>query len=897
MASSSNDADLPSMASRSNDADLLDLAFSSNDADLLDTVAGEKRMLDNKDEANTDSQPPSKRLQMEKKSTQIVDFNAVREAPVVVDFNAVKDGTATPVRPSSTGGGAAPLDRRAQEREQLEQAKTPAIRDELETIKTELERIAEQEKELQIKKNGLKEREKQIHVALENKVKERKAAAVNALEQAVSRARHCSGSDDKPALETSKVTIETCLSDLQKMPQTQQDLRLCSEATRQLRETEKALRKLKEKESAAEEAQMMLTDALEKANLQPSEEEEKLKDAKRSLSEALGKARKKDASVNHSELFNRCMAQESELDCMIKAKPVATKLSAALSAALETKELRELKEAIRRATNVPDIVAAKFHPPNLLDDARATVTSLEKAEQEARDLERREAANRAAELAAEKARQKSLEKAAKLKEAEERKKEQQEAKEAERRKAKEAKDAEQLQAKVYMARTELEKAMCIPRDLAASTLTSEELLEGVGKLNLITTLSKALAKAQRLEQGLISNDLILSANSQMEALKKRKEDLKKYEEQRKKKDTKGGQCLHEKLKQIMSSMLEEQVTDLDDDDEASLTAPATVNSTSTSLGPGKFLGYLSELKLKNFEYAEPQQATKSLKEVLQHEGVPNGDDQAVAAIRAEFERLGDDDAHAEYKLVLRYVLDEEAGSCKKKWQHGLILDCNPSGEVREDRSIVGEDGAAHGKRLVHFVEEINREQEHCLTTAEVAAIRLYTTAAYKLINEGLREGDDAAPRHPLPVTVQCLDSGLKKLREKQRRDPQANREVELWRGIRDTKVPLDFLRGGGTELAPMSTTPSLKTAVEYSQSDWPMLLRITSKNWGQRGADITSLSAFPTEQEMLFPPRSVLFPIYSGAGPSELEVSVGQGTPKKWHIYDVEIQILAADKA
>lgn len=242
-----------------------------------------------------------------------------------------------------------------------------------------------------------------------------------------------------------------------------------------------------------------------------------------------------------------------------------------------------------------------------------------------------------------------------------------------------------------------------------------------------------------------------------------------------------------------------------------------------------------------------------------------------------------------------YVLDNEAGSEKKVWQHGLILDCDGDGNVRPDRTVTGPDGATRGKRLADFVEEMKqqRPQASRLTTAEVAAIRLYTTAAYKLINDRLREGDDAAPQHPLPMTVLCLDSGVKKMRIA--KDDGSTEEMIVWRGIRDTKVPPNFLRGGGTELAPMSTTLSLETAIHYSKSDYPMLMRITSERWAHRGTDVTWLSAFPKEREMLFPPRSVLFPKKSGAGPIELEVTVG-AEKKKWRIYDVCVNILAANQ-
>ena len=49
----------------------------------------------------------------------------------------------------------------------------------------------------------------------------------------------------------------------------------------------------------------------------------------------------------------------------------------------------------------------------------------------------------------------------------------------------------------------------------------------------------------------------------------------------------------------------------------------------------------------------------------------------------------------------------------------------------------------------------------------------------------------------------------------------------------------------------MSTTKSLQTAVEYSSSETPVLMRISSEDWSMRGADVAFLSAFPSEKEMV----------------------------------------------
>ena len=43
-------------------------------------------------------------------------------------------------------------------------------------------------------------------------------------------------------------------------------------------------------------------------------------------------------------------------------------------------------------------------------------------------------------------------------------------------------------------------------------------------------------------------------------------------------------------------------------------------------------------------------------------------------------------------------------------------------------------------------------------------------------------------------------------------------QMDFWRGMRNRKVPDEFLERGGTELAPMSTTSNLVVAMQYSVS-------------------------------------------------------------------------------
>ena len=83
-----------------------------------------------------------------------------------------------------------------------------------------------------------------------------------------------------------------------------------------------------------------------------------------------------------------------------------------------------------------------------------------------------------------------------------------------------------------------------------------------------------------------------------------------------------------------------------------------------------------------------------------------------------------------------------------------------------------------------------------------------------------------------------------------------------YRGLKDVEAHDEFFERGGTELAPMSTTSDLAVAVQYSRSvsSTSILFRIRTRSSMERGADISLLSAFPGESEILFPPLVYLQP-------------------------------------
>ena len=211
---------------------------------------------------------------------------------------------------------------------------------------------------------------------------------------------------------------------------------------------------------------------------------------------------------------------------------------------------------------------------------------------------------------------------------------------------------------------------------------------------------------------------------------------------------------------------------------------------------------------------------------------------------------------------LHYVLHEEAGSSPKGFQGGRKRDCGPDGNVLKER-LVTDNGVTRPMVLADFVKLAQKEAPS-IKEQHVAALRFYTTAAYMSINDPLRdlERKEAGQPHKLPITVAFIQHALKLLREVESRSPQKNKQVDLYRGMRNVSVPEEFAHDGGTELALMSTTANLRTAVEYAASTRSVLLRLRTRNFMTRGPGVAFLSAFPGEQEYLYPPLTYLQPVH-----------------------------------
>ena len=275
------------------------------------------------------------------------------------------------------------------------------------------------------------------------------------------------------------------------------------------------------------------------------------------------------------------------------------------------------------------------------------------------------------------------------------------------------------------------------------------------------------------------------------------------------------------------------------------------------------------------------------------------------AIVAEVEAAGTDDD----RECLNYILHEVAGKSERTFQNGWRRDDDPR---------------RTGMTLDSFVRD-TRSQEARLSEAHVVAERLYTTAAFRSLNNPLRDivGSDP-PRlrvpHPMPCTIAFIYEALKKMRavtttgedaadaligkpplpreqnveaaelgesplaateavamangeasapaRKTRsgsdaKDGGPSKTRYLWRGMRGLRVSASFLEQGGTELAPMSTTNDMKIAVKYTRPEpggFALLFMLKVESFMSLGADLAYLSAFPQEQEFLYPPLTYIKP-------------------------------------
>lgn len=219
--------------------------------------------------------------------------------------------------------------------------------------------------------------------------------------------------------------------------------------------------------------------------------------------------------------------------------------------------------------------------------------------------------------------------------------------------------------------------------------------------------------------------------------------------------------------------------------------------------------------------------------------------EGVEAISREIQAYGgeEDRANLEYILEQRAVEKEVLGN---------------------DRTMRFQDRGHTGLSLDDFCA-MPAAKIADLKRHEVLALRLYTSSTFRRINTPLRERAKMSPElwlthpHPLAATTYFIYQSLKKLRAvnmNQKFDSQI-----LWRGMKNVDVNALFLTVGGAELGCMSTSSDLSVVARYAQSGNPLVFKIKIDSPMDMGADISWLSLFPEEREILYPPLTFLQPV------------------------------------
>jgi len=180
-----------------------------------------------------------------------------------------------------------------------------------------------------------------------------------------------------------------------------------------------------------------------------------------------------------------------------------------------------------------------------------------------------------------------------------------------------------------------------------------------------------------------------------------------------------------------------------------------------------------------------------------------------------------------------------------------------------------------------------REAHAFLTRDEVLAVRLYSGPSYQPINNFLRQvanlsdeyraGVAQSPTLTYAATVGHLCRAIRKLSAVVSTE---DAEMPLYRGVRG-ELPNSFWSLGelndvcATDTAFMSTSRQCETPVHYMASGTPNVLwklepKPETDDGFHFGADISMLSQFAAEKEVLFPPCTMLIVKDESATPTDM---------------------------
>jgi len=230
-------------------------------------------------------------------------------------------------------------------------------------------------------------------------------------------------------------------------------------------------------------------------------------------------------------------------------------------------------------------------------------------------------------------------------------------------------------------------------------------------------------------------------------------------------------------------------------------------------------------------------------------------------------KISSDEYYARLARGVEAIEEEVRASGNKEMIECLdyVLHCTAGVGERADIQFSNgkRDRGRRGETFEYFCSHPDAAAAE-LSRAHVLALRLYTTAAFRPLNQPLRFPKEGEP-HPFPATIAFISDGIKKLRAVEAKQVKESEDVlearDLWRGMCNLEITKEFFATGGTEFAPMSTTDDIAIAVQYSAGGGKaLLLKVKTNSFMERGANLQFLSAFPEEKEFLFPPLTYMQP-------------------------------------
>jgi len=240
-------------------------------------------------------------------------------------------------------------------------------------------------------------------------------------------------------------------------------------------------------------------------------------------------------------------------------------------------------------------------------------------------------------------------------------------------------------------------------------------------------------------------------------------------------------------------------------------------------------------------------------------------------LRGEYKKLTEQDIQLLHEQNACYLQKNE--SVKQYLDKVLKVVDYILNEPAKEEEVDSNDG--HGKvtrdaghanwTLAKFCKHPNAISAK-LSLAHCAALRIYTSLIFRLINGPLRKPESVFKLtdqcHPLAFTTWLASDALKKLRANHMTGDKF-RSKYLWRGLKNMEVTDDFLLKGGTELACMSTSTDLDVICQYARSHVPLIFRLRVDSPMEMGADLSWISLFPHEKEICYPPLTFIKPMFT----------------------------------